>query len=111
MRLRSLFVCLFIVVTSTISAEDEPSIYGTRKADQIFQTKGLAIRGYDPVAYFIQKKPVKGKKEFEYRYEGANWLFASAENRDLFARETKKICSAVRRLLCLWNEPRLCCAN
>ena len=32
--------------------------------------KGLAIKGYDPVAYFTLGKPVKGKSEFEYKWEG-----------------------------------------
>ncbi len=30
--------------------------------------KGLAIKGYDPVAYFTLGKPVKGKSEFEYKW-------------------------------------------
>src|SRR5574341_201211 len=46
---------------------------------------GLALRGYDPVAYFKEGKPVKGKKEFEYEWSGAKWHFSNAANRDLFA--------------------------
>ena len=46
---------------------------------------GKAIRGYDPVAYFKQGKPVKGSKQFTHDYNGATWHFSSAENRDLFA--------------------------
>ena len=31
----------------------------------------LAISGYDPVAYFTDRKPVPGRAEFEYRFAGA----------------------------------------
>jgi|ERR1041385_1802587 YHS domain-containing protein len=50
----------------------------------------LAIDGYDPVAYFTDGKPVEGKKQFEYRWMNANWRFASAEHRDLFAKNPDK---------------------
>ncbi|WP_348674682.1 YHS domain-containing (seleno)protein [uncultured Abyssibacter sp.] len=45
----------------------------------------VAIKGYDPVAYFTDGKPVEGKEAFETQWEGATWRFASAEHRDLFA--------------------------
>ncbi len=51
---------------------------------------GVAIKGYDPVAYFIDGKPVSGSGEFEYVWMGAKWHFASAENRDLFIRNPEK---------------------
>jgi YHS domain-containing protein len=51
----------------------------------VFSDRSGAIRGYDPVAYFTQGRPVKGSKEFTHRWNGAEWRFASAENRDRFA--------------------------
>ena len=45
----------------------------------------VAIRGYDPVAYFTMGKPVEGSKEFSHEWLGTTWRFASAEHRDLFA--------------------------
>ncbi|MBC2601506.1 YHS domain-containing (seleno)protein [Puniceicoccus vermicola] len=50
----------------------------------------LAIHGYDPVAYFIEKKPVKGEKSFSYEWEGAKWLFASNENLKAFEKAPEK---------------------
>jgi YHS domain-containing protein len=47
--------------------------------------KGVAIKGYDAVAYFKQSAPVKGSPQFTHQWMGATWLFASAEDRDLFA--------------------------
>ncbi|HEX5220352.1 MAG TPA: YHS domain-containing (seleno)protein [Verrucomicrobiae bacterium] len=46
--------------------------------------QGLAIQGYDPVAYFTDNKPVKGNAKFSSEYEGAKYHFASAEHKELF---------------------------
>jgi len=51
---------------------------------------GLALRGYDPVAYFTEGKPVEGLTEFKHEYAGATWRFVSKENRDLFAADPEK---------------------
>ena len=53
------------------------------KVDAIFTHAGLAIRGYDPVAYHLQAQPVKGSPQFSYQWRGATWLFATAKNREL----------------------------
>lgn len=45
---------------------------------------GLAIQGYDPVAFFTQRRPVKGQQQFESRFHGARYWFASAENKATF---------------------------
>ncbi|MBB2972949.1 YHS domain-containing (seleno)protein [Mesorhizobium sp. RMAD-H1] len=50
----------------------------------------IAIKGYDPVAYFTQNRAVEGSPQYSYRWLGATWQFVSAENRDLFAREPVK---------------------
>jgi YHS domain-containing protein len=51
---------------------------------------GPALRGYDAVAYFTENKPVQGKPEFSHSYNGANWRFATAQNRDAFAANPAK---------------------
>ena len=54
-------------------------------AQETFQNrKGLAINGYDTVAYFTQGKPVKGYSRFSHYYNGATWQFVSSENKTLF---------------------------
>lgn len=50
----------------------------------------VAIKGYDPVAYFTEHKAVEGTDKFSYRWLGATWHFASAENRDLFVKDPVK---------------------
>ncbi len=44
----------------------------------------LAIKGYDPVAYFTDGKPVRGLPEIEYEWDEYRWRFSSAEHRNLF---------------------------
>ncbi|MCE8008097.1 YHS domain-containing (seleno)protein [Aestuariivita sp.] len=49
-----------------------------------YQADGAAIDGYDAVAYFAEGKPLKGERSFSVMWKGANWYFASAQNRDRF---------------------------
>jgi len=51
---------------------------------------GLAIEGYDPVAYFTQGKPLNGSKEFTYTWMGAQWRFTSSQYLDLFKSNPEK---------------------
>ena len=50
------------------------------------QFSGLAIHGYDPVAYFEQGKAIPGNRNITYVWEGTTFAFASEPNRDLFSR-------------------------
>jgi YHS domain-containing protein len=65
---------------------------GALALDPINQTTfgGVAIDGYDPVAYFTDGKPVEGSKQFEHDWQGATWRFASKEHRDAFAAAPEK---------------------
>jgi len=49
--------------------------------------RGLAIAGYDPVAYFTDGKPVEGSSDFTTKWQGATWRFASAAHRDQFVAD------------------------
>ena len=51
---------------------------------------GLAIQGYDPVAFFTDGKPVKGRPGFAIQHNGALYYFASKEHRDLFRADPAK---------------------
>jgi YHS domain-containing protein len=44
----------------------------------------LAIKGYDPVAYFTLDKAVVGKPDIEYEWDEQRYRFASAGHRELF---------------------------
>ena len=47
----------------------------------------LAIKGYDPIAYFEDGEPAKGNKSHSFEWMGAVWRFTSAERRDHFAED------------------------
>ncbi len=52
--------------------------------------EGVAIKGYDPVAYFTEGAPRMGKPEFTAEHNGAKWQFASAANKALFEANPEK---------------------
>ncbi len=45
---------------------------------------GVVIRGYDPVAYFTEGRPVPGRPDIYGEYGGGKYLFATPENFDAF---------------------------
>ncbi len=55
-----------------------------------FETEFGAIRGYDPVAYFTEQRPVKGSTQLVSRYNGADWHFSSQENKALFDKNPEQ---------------------
>src|SRR5688572_25142333 len=51
---------------------------------------GVAIQGYDAVAYHTQQQAVKGSRAFTHAWRGVTWQFASAANRNRFARSPEQ---------------------
>jgi len=75
--MRYLFALLVALgVPALASASPAPSVSATEQ--------GVAIGGYDPVAYFTEGHPVAGSASFELRWAGATWRFASAASRARF---------------------------
>lgn len=52
--------------------------------------RGIAIDGYDPVAYFTLKKPVKGRANYRYYWNKSTWLFANYTNQQLFKKKPRQ---------------------
>ena len=59
-------------------------------ADHIFNQGGIAIRGYDPVAYFTDNRPVKGDPGNTHEWMGATWQFANKANLKTFVDNPEK---------------------
>jgi YHS domain-containing protein len=59
-------------------------------AGEYFEKDGVAIHGYDPIAYFTEMKPVKGLPEFQAEYQGSTFYFNTATNRDRFTMQPDK---------------------
>lgn len=76
---RLVFALLFpaALVSSPVAAVAKDPVYtGT--------FGNLAVSGFDPVAYFVEGKPVEGRADLEFEWNGATWRFASASNLDAF---------------------------
>ena len=56
-------------------------------AGEFFEKDGVALRGYDPVAYFKDSRPVKGAAAYTAEYKGSIFHFASQANRDAFVAD------------------------
>jgi hypothetical protein len=52
--------------------------------------RGLAIMGYDPVAYHVAGTPVEGSGKREFKWKDAKWRFSSAENLNLFKADPER---------------------
>lgn len=65
---------LLAIATSSFAAD----------IDMSADANDLAIKGYDPVAYFTQSQPVKGQQQFTATYKNTIYQFSSAKNRNLF---------------------------
>jgi YHS domain-containing protein len=57
---------------------------------EIFAPGGKAIKGYDPVAFFKESKPVKGSDKFQYKWKDATWFFSTSENLEAFKADPEK---------------------
>ncbi|MFM6926074.1 MAG: YHS domain-containing (seleno)protein [Ferruginibacter sp.] len=73
------FVALVMISLST-TAQDASAL----RKKHFNLDEGVAIKGYDPVAYFTQNKAVKGKKELSVIYQGVLYNFSSVENKEAF---------------------------
>jgi YHS domain-containing protein len=71
-------------------AAAQPAAQSTRPAAVFNATRGVALDGYDVVAYFAEGRPVKGSPSFAHAWEGTTWHFASAAHRDAFAAAPAK---------------------
>lgn len=81
--MKRLFIS-FVLVTLALP------VFAQTKTLLNLDKSGIAIQGYDPVAFFTDHKPVKGSAEFVAKRDGAIYLFASKEHRDLFLKEPMK---------------------
>lgn len=59
-----------------------------------FAEDGVAIRGTDPVAYFREGRPVRGRADITHDWHGVAWRFATTANRDTFAADPERYAPA-----------------
>jgi len=83
--IQQLLVALTLVL-ATVSSSFAAEPINTLEKSGLFGYKpnGIAIRGFDTVAYFTESKAVKGKKSISTEWNGATWYFSKQEHLDLF---------------------------
>lgn len=83
----SFVVLASICLIGAIGLTAVPAWAAEDKVPAINTAKGVALKGYDPVAYFETSAAVKGSADFEFTWMTVKWRFASARHRDLFAAD------------------------
>src|SRR5688572_30736298 len=77
---RFLFLMLFVGTGVVLASCSRENSFAKVNADE----GGVAIRGFDAVAYFAAESAVAGNRNYEYAWNGAKWLFATADNLERF---------------------------
>lgn len=86
MKKKVLMFVVFALGLLSLKAQDQ-----TAKRKTSFNLEsGVAIQGYDPVAYFLQNKAVKGSKDLAVIHQGVLYYFSSAANKEEFKKNPSK---------------------
>jgi YHS domain-containing protein len=79
--MKSIFLAMLLLLFAGFAVAQQKTKSATHNLEA-----GVAIQGYDPVAYFTQNKAVKGYKKFAVNSGGAVYYFASQANKDAFLK-------------------------
>jgi YHS domain-containing protein len=77
------FVLFAAIAGSAAAGADSP--VPAVNADQ-----GIGLKGYDPVAYFINGAPTKGSEQYSFAWKGVAYRFASTGNLEKFKADPEK---------------------
>lgn len=93
--------CTVLSVSALVAAA--AAVFGVQRAttaadptagkpaeEWVYADKGVAIKGYDPVAYFTAGAPTVGSAEHATTWHGAEWRFATADNLAAFEADPEK---------------------
>lgn len=80
---KQMLVLLIAVLSASTFAQT------TKSAKHVNTENGIAIQGYDPVAYFENSKAVKGKNEFATTFQETIYYFSSEKNKSSFIKDPK----------------------
>ena len=80
--MKTVFSILIALISTTCFSQDVTQV---RKA-QFNLDNGIAINGYDPVAYFKKGAAMKGKNELAVFDQGVTYYFSSVENKEEFKK-------------------------
>ena len=75
-------ISIFMLVLSACSN----NVYHSQSSYLSTHTNNVAIRGYDPVAYFKSHTSALGNHQYTYTYAGRTWQFKNPTNRMVFMK-------------------------
>lgn len=82
-----LLLCLAFSPTSKVWSQNNTK---AKRTSHYNIEKGIAIQGYDPVAYFTSLKAVKGSPTNYFVYEGITYYFSTKANLEIFKLNPEK---------------------
>ena len=100
---------LFAVVMVAACAATPGKVSQTKSVESLNLRQGVALQGYDSVAYFAEGVPAVGDPAISYQWQGATWLFSTARAPGHVCRESGALRAPVwwvLRLRCLARHDR-----
>ena len=93
-RLRSLpsrsVVLMLLTSLSVLTLQALASSSAANKDQGIYAENGVALAGYDVVAYFTENGPVQGSDQYTVEWQDLTWQFMNQEHADLFKAAPEK---------------------
>jgi hypothetical protein len=79
-------IAFIVLLASLVALPCLPSAARATTTERVVVNRytGLAIEGFDPVAYFVDARPERGREDFEASEAGAVWRFRNEGNRASF---------------------------
>ncbi len=81
------FACMMLPQSVSATLPQTPALPTISESTVIHDQAGIALSGFDPVAYFAEGRPVGGSASHELQYRGVVWRFASQANKSAFKRD------------------------
>jgi len=79
-----LISAIFALVIVAACAATPGNVSKTKPVESLNLRQGVALKGYDPVSYFVEGSPTVGDPEIRYQWQGATWLFSTPAHRETF---------------------------
>jgi len=81
-----LAICMFALSPVSLRAQSSAQSKSLVNVD----SEGVGAHGYDPVAFFTQRKAIRGDPSRQSAYGGAIYYFQSAADKDIFDKDPAK---------------------
>ena len=89
-RRRTAFAVLLVVLGLFLAIARSAEAGTDSPVPSINADQGIGLKGYDPVAYFIEGAPIKGSEQYSFASNGVTYRFASAGNLEKFKADPEK---------------------